>query len=63
MKAAVNKYTCGILVEPMQGEGGMKIPPSGFLQGLRKIADVCIHLNAWKMFFLTSVRPEMRIFS
>ena len=39
VKAAVNKYTCGILVEPMQGEGGMKIPPPGFLQGLRKIAD------------------------
>jgi ornithine--oxo-acid transaminase len=39
VKAAVKKYTCGILVEPMQGEGGMKIPPAGFLQGLRKIAD------------------------
>jgi len=39
VKAAINKYTCGILVEPMQGEGGMKIPPFGFLQGLREIAD------------------------
>ncbi|OGF26002.1 ornithine aminotransferase 2 [Candidatus Falkowbacteria bacterium RIFOXYB2_FULL_34_18] len=32
-------YVCGILVEPMQGEGGMNIPPAGFLQGLRNLAD------------------------
>ncbi len=35
----VTKNTCGILVEPMQGEGGMYIPPPGFLKGLREIAD------------------------
>jgi len=39
VKKAINKHTCGILVEPMQGEGGMKIPPPGFLKGLREIAD------------------------
>ncbi len=39
VKKAVNKNTCGILVEPMQGEGGMKLPPKGFLKGLRTIAD------------------------
>ena len=37
--AAVNENTCGILVEPMQGEGGMQVPPPGFLKGLREIAD------------------------
>ena len=37
--AAVTENTCGILVEPMQGEGGMNVPPPGFLQGLRDIAD------------------------
>lgn len=31
--------TCGILVEPMQGEGGMYIPPDGFLRGLRELCD------------------------
>ncbi len=35
----INKNTCGILVEPMQGEGGMNIPPDGFLKGLRELAD------------------------
>ena len=39
VKAAVNKNTCGIMVEPMQGEGGMYVPPAGFLKGLRQIAD------------------------
>ena len=39
VEKAVNKNTCGILVEPMQGEGGMYQPPAGFLKGLREIAD------------------------
>ncbi|MCH7878994.1 MAG: aspartate aminotransferase family protein [candidate division Zixibacteria bacterium] len=38
-RGLVNANTCGILVEPMQGEGGMNIPPLGFLAGLRQIAD------------------------
>ncbi|AGB30686.1 class III aminotransferase [Natrinema pellirubrum DSM 15624] len=29
----------GIIVEPIQGEGGIVTPPEGFLQGLRDIAD------------------------
>jgi ornithine--oxo-acid transaminase len=36
---AITPNTCGILVEPMQGEGGMNIPPAGFLKGLRDLAD------------------------
>ncbi len=39
VKKAINKNTCGILVEPMQGEGGMKLPPKGFLKGLRDLSD------------------------
>lgn len=39
VKKAINSNTCGILVEPMQGEGGMNVPPEGFLKGLRKLAD------------------------
>ena len=39
VEAAINRNTCGILVEPMQGEGGMRIPPPGFLRGLRELAD------------------------
>ncbi|MCP4568021.1 MAG: aminotransferase class III-fold pyridoxal phosphate-dependent enzyme [FCB group bacterium] len=39
VKKAVTPNTCGILVEPMQGEGGMYIPPEGFLKGLRELCD------------------------
>lgn len=39
VKKAVTPDTCGILVEPLQGEGGMNIPPRGFLKGLRDVAD------------------------
>jgi len=39
VKNAINQNTCGILVEPMQGEGGIKIPAPGFLKGLRTLAD------------------------
>ncbi len=38
-KALINENTCGILVEPMQGEGGMNVPPPEFLAGLRTLAD------------------------
>ncbi|MEZ5358607.1 MAG: aspartate aminotransferase family protein [Candidatus Zixiibacteriota bacterium] len=39
VKKAVTSNTCGILVEPMQGEGGMYQPPAGFLKGLRDLCD------------------------
>jgi ornithine--oxo-acid transaminase len=39
VKKAITPRTCGILVEPLQGEGGMIIPPKGFLKGLRTLAD------------------------
>jgi len=39
IRKAVTPNTCGILVEPMQGEGGMYIPKEGFLQGLRDLCD------------------------
>jgi hypothetical protein len=36
---AIDDETCAIMVEPIQGEGGVRIPPAGFLQGLRKLCD------------------------
>jgi len=33
--------TAGILIEPVQGEGGVNIPHAEFLAGLRRIADDC----------------------
>ncbi|MEQ8789834.1 MAG: aspartate aminotransferase family protein [Pirellulaceae bacterium] len=35
----IDDETCAIMIEPVQGEGGIRIPPEGFLAGLRKLAD------------------------
>jgi predicted acetylornithine/succinylornithine family transaminase len=35
----IDDETCGILVEPIQGEGGINLPPAGYLEGLRELAD------------------------
>lgn len=35
----IDEETCAIMVEPIQGEGGVRIPPKGFLEGLRSLAD------------------------
>ena len=34
---AITKKTCAILVEPMQGEGGVNIPDPSYLKGLKKL--------------------------
>jgi acetylornithine/succinyldiaminopimelate/putrescine aminotransferase len=38
-KKLVDDETAAILIEPIQGEGGVRMPPAGFLQGLRRLAD------------------------
>jgi acetylornithine/N-succinyldiaminopimelate aminotransferase len=35
----IDPETAAILVEPIQGEGGVRVPPEGFLEQLRKLAD------------------------
>ncbi len=35
----IDEQTAAILIEPVQGEGGVNIPPQGFLKGLRELAD------------------------
>jgi predicted acetylornithine/succinylornithine family transaminase len=39
LEAAVTEKTCGVLVEPIQGESGVIIPDPGYLQGIRRICD------------------------
>jgi len=37
--AAIDADTAAVLVEPIQGEAGVVIPPDGYLRGLRRLCD------------------------
>jgi acetylornithine/N-succinyldiaminopimelate aminotransferase len=39
VKAAIGPQTGAILIEPIQGEGGIKTPKPGFLRALRELCD------------------------
>jgi acetylornithine/N-succinyldiaminopimelate aminotransferase len=39
VKRALSLETAAILIEPIQGEGGVRAPPAGFLRGLRELCD------------------------
>ena len=39
VRQLVDDETAAILIEPVQGEGGVNVPSEGFLQGLRKLCD------------------------
>jgi acetylornithine/N-succinyldiaminopimelate aminotransferase len=35
----IDGETCAVMLEPIQGEGGVNIPPAGYLEGLRRLCD------------------------
>ncbi|MCW9698633.1 MULTISPECIES: aspartate aminotransferase family protein [unclassified Avibacterium] len=39
VKAIIDDHTCAVIVEPIQGEGGVKPADPAFLQGLRQLCD------------------------
>jgi acetylornithine/N-succinyldiaminopimelate aminotransferase len=71
VKKVMSRDVAGIIVEPVQGEGGVLPAPAGFLEGLRKLADEhgslllldevqtgIARTGAWFGFQHTSVRPD-----
>jgi len=39
LEEAITENTAGFLFEPVQGEGGVNVPPKGYLQDVRRICD------------------------
>lgn len=39
VERAIDERTCAVLVEPVQSEGGVNVPDSDYLRGLREICD------------------------
>jgi len=39
LEAAVTPQTCAVMLEPIQGEGGINIPSTAYMQGVRELCD------------------------
>lgn len=39
LKNAISPNTCAVMLEPVQGEGGVNIPPPGYFREVRKVCD------------------------
>ena len=39
VRDAITEETCAVMLEPIQGEGGVRCPALGYLEGLRKLCD------------------------
>jgi ornithine--oxo-acid transaminase len=39
LEAAISPFTAAVLIEPIQGEAGIVVPPEGYLASLRRICD------------------------
>ena len=72
VRKLIDDETCAILIEPVQGEGGIRIPPDGFLEGLRQLADErelllifdevqsgCGRTGKWFAYQHTGVKPDI----
>ncbi len=71
MEAAITAETAAVLIEPIQGEGGIIVPPDGWLTGLRRLCDerhILLLLDeiqsglgrtgAWFAFQHENIRPD-----
>ena len=39
IREAISEKTAAVLMEPIRGEGGVRVPPEGYLQAVREICD------------------------
>ncbi len=71
LEQAITPHTAAVLIEPIQGEAGIIVPPAGWLAGVRRLCDAHRVLlivdevqsglgrtGAWFAFEHDSVRPD-----
>ncbi len=39
LETAIDNRVCAVLLEPVQAEGGVHVPPEGYLEGVRRLCD------------------------
>ncbi len=39
LESSITEDVCAVMLEPIQGEGGVRVPEEGYLEGVRKICD------------------------
>ena len=39
LRQAISPQTCAVMLEPIQGEGGVNVPPSGYLETVRQLCN------------------------
>ncbi len=72
VRQRIDGETAAIMIEPIQGEGGVVLPPEGFLRGLRELADEhylllifdevqtgCGRTGEWFAFQYFGVEPDI----
>ncbi len=68
----IDDETAAIMIEPILGEGGIRIPPAGYLEGLRRLADEhelllvfdevqtgCGRTGKWFAYQHTDIQPDI----
>ena len=74
LKSKITENTCAVMIEPIQGEGGVVIPPDGYLKGVEQLCRennilfLCDEIQSGlgrsgKMFahYYENVRPDIVI--
>ena len=76
LEAKMNDDVCAVLLEPIQGEGGVHVPPAGYLEKVRQLCDKYDALlmfdevqtgvgrtGKWFAYMQSGVKPDVMTFA